>query len=151
MTFNVSHFRNQKIHEIPVEFKTSFDSPWKGVVLIRIQYVHNEEQLFTEILTSCQNKEALIQDAIKILERQKDRLVDRSSKDKNFVFDGPSREDSRVLGAAFYSNASGISEHDKTPLIDDRRQMLSQQYSMRVTAQNHKVLVEISIDTLCIK
>ena len=144
MTFNVSHFRNQKIHEIPVEFKTSFDSPWKGVVLIRIQYVHNEEQLFTEILTSCQNKEALIQDAIKI-------LVDRSSKDKNFVFDGPSREDSRVLGAAFYSNASGISEHDKTPLIDDPRQMLSQQYSMRVTAQNHKVLVKISIDTLCIK
>ena len=146
MTFNVSHFRDQKIHEIPVEFKNSFDSPCKGIILLRIQYVHNEEELFTDIVISWQNKEELIKDSIKILEYQRERLIDRSSKDKNFVFDGPSQEDSKILGAAFYSNTSDISDNDKAPLFNKTANPLNQQNSMNMLITKNKHFTELSIE-----
>jgi hypothetical protein len=93
---------DQKVHEIPLEFKKSYDSSLQGVVLIRAQFINNQEELYRDILSQLQKKESLIIEALNILEKQSMRVFkhDESPENKKFQL---SREDSKVLGAGFYS------------------------------------------------
>ena len=68
--------------------------------MIRAQYIHSEESLYREILSTLQNKEALILESIEILESQKNKISEGEAANR---FLGTSQEDSKILAAGFYS------------------------------------------------
>lgn len=77
---------DQKVHELPLEFKKSYEDTINGIILIRAQYVHNEEALFRSILTQLQKKEHMILECAKILETQKNKLLERQDSQGNDKF-----------------------------------------------------------------
>jgi hypothetical protein len=93
---------DQKVHEIPLEFKKSYDSSSQGIVLIRAQFVNNQEGLYRESLSQLQKKESLIVESLNILEQQSMKVFehDNSPENKKYKL---SHEDSKFLGAGFYS------------------------------------------------
>jgi hypothetical protein len=45
-TFNLVHLRDQKVNDIALDFRETFQSPSEGKVMLRIQYIHNEKTLY---------------------------------------------------------------------------------------------------------
>lgn len=102
-TFNISHFRDQKIHEISIEFKQSYDSKIQGTVLIRAQYIHDQVALMKEILTQLYQKRSLINSWIEILNKQRTKLFGRGSSQIKEISPSNSNDDSKFIGGGFYS------------------------------------------------
>lgn len=45
-TFNLVHLRDQKVNDIALDFRESFQSPSEGKVMLRIQYIHDEKAVY---------------------------------------------------------------------------------------------------------
>ena len=48
-SFHCDHFKDQKVHEIMLDFKDSFEKPSQGQVLLRVQYIYDEELLYQKL------------------------------------------------------------------------------------------------------
>ena len=49
-TFYLTNFKDQKVKEISLDFRDSFQSQSEGRVKFRFQYIHDEEALYRNIL-----------------------------------------------------------------------------------------------------
>jgi hypothetical protein len=59
-TFYCLHFNNQKVNEIVLDFRESFQSASEGHVNMRIQYIFDHVPLFKKILKSLEKREKLL-------------------------------------------------------------------------------------------
>lgn len=59
-TFFLLHFKDQKIHDVTLDFRESFQSPTEGRVELRVQHINNEKALFSEIIKKLTRREQLI-------------------------------------------------------------------------------------------
>lgn len=70
-SFFLCHFRHQEVKDMMLEFKDSYDSKCEGRVHLRMQYVLDEHQLFTDIFTRYQERIKLLMKCSETLDNQK--------------------------------------------------------------------------------
>lgn len=78
-TFFLIHLRHQEVKEVMLEFKDSYEDVWEGKVLLRLQYIFNEAELFNEIYKCYEERWNLIMDWLSILEQQIKRHKEKTS------------------------------------------------------------------------
>mmetsp|Transcript_14897 Transcript_14897/g.13097 ORF Transcript_14897/g.13097 Transcript_14897/m.13097 type:complete len:190 (-) Transcript_14897:52-621(-) len=94
------NMKSQKIEEIELDFRDSFDSECEGKVLLKIQYVHDPVQLITDILASLERSEKLILRLLNELDNVKikpDLRISTFNKEKCY-------KDTFYQGGQFYSS-----------------------------------------------
>lgn len=97
------HFLDQKVHEITLDFRDSFQKPSEGQVLLRIQYIHDEELLLEKL----QEREQLILKWLDILDDQKLKMLSKGFNFRDTVgFLGSQRSDTVALGAGYYRSTT---------------------------------------------
>jgi len=107
-----------------------------GIVLIRAQYIHDQEALYKDIISGLQKKEDLIIQCLSILESQKMKYIESGSSENNNHFLQNSNEDSKILAAGFYSwNESEDLEED-LGRTDEERYYLQHSFDIQKNSMN---------------
>jgi hypothetical protein len=79
-TFFLIHLRHQEVKEVMLEFKDSYEDVCDGKVLLRLQYIFNEAELFNEIFKCYEERWNLIMEWLSILERQTEKHREKNSR-----------------------------------------------------------------------
>jgi hypothetical protein len=117
-SFFIVHLSGQELKEMVLDFRDSYDSKSEGKVKLRLQYVHDQRQLFSDLVQAYEEHKALIEIWIVILEEQRENYISRLAndiKDNNDI----AREDCASHNAGFYSIWENDSILSPSPKVID--------------------------------
>ena len=106
-SFHCDHFKDQKVHEIMLDFKDSFEKPSQGQVLLRVQYIYDEELLYQKL----REREFLILKWLDILQKQQEKDLNKGKNLRDTLNLSMSKPDSIAIGAGFYLDDTEIDDN----------------------------------------
>lgn len=123
------NLKSQKVEEIELDFRDSFDSDTEGKVILRLQYVHNPVGMINDILKSLQRSEDLILD---LLSKIPSLPSKRDLRISTFQKTSTVRKDTFYNGGRFYSNTVTVEENktSTTTTIDNLNDSFSDSKGM---------------------
>lgn len=117
-SFFIVHLSGQELKEMVLDFRNSYDSKSEGKVKLRLQYVHDERQLFSDLVKAYEEHKALIEIWIIILEEQRENYLSslaNNLKDNSDL----GREECASHNAGFYSIWENDSILSPSPKVSD--------------------------------
>jgi hypothetical protein len=84
-SFYIVHLSGQEVKEIVLDFKDDYDSKSEGKIKLRLQYVLDEQSLFSDLIKAFEEHKALIEIWIVILEEQREKYMYITNKEEKSV------------------------------------------------------------------
>ncbi|CAI2367839.1 unnamed protein product [Moneuplotes crassus] len=110
-SFFCMNLRSQKVEEIELDFRESFDSETEGKVFLRVQYIYDQISLINDVLASLKRSEELI---LTLLDKLQNITISQDLRISTFQKTSVTLKDTFYNGGRFFS---GQQEENKNSSI----------------------------------